>query len=218
MRQIQTLSIPLAVTFGLVATLLSLAGQPPAPKSADGREAEGQRVRKYTKVWTDDYHNHNKEVYLAYTKTLKDEKGVEYAVEIRHGKATGFHKNGNKFWEVEYRHGKAEGEFTNWAENGTRTALMTCRNGLGEGKYLQWNRDGRKMREEIYEKGKLNGEARWWDGDGKLLTTGTYRDGVPWDGTFPELESPPGENSRWVIRRYEDGKKVSQEKLTGNWW
>src|SRR5215467_5059346 len=109
MSRIQALSMPLAVPFCLVASLLGLSGEPPAPKPPDGQEPEGQWVRTYTKVWTDAYYNYHKEVYLAYIKTLKDEKGVEFAPEIRHGKATGFHKNGTKSWEGAYHHGKPEG-------------------------------------------------------------------------------------------------------------
>jgi hypothetical protein len=216
MSRLLPLSVPLAVPFCLVTTLLGLAGEPPAAKSPDGRGPQGQTVRKYTKVWTDDYGNYHKDVYLAYTKTLKDEKGDEVTAEVWHGKATGFHKNGSKSWEGEYRNGKREGEYSSWSENGTRTGLATFRHGLLHGKYSEWNRDGRKMREETYVMGKLNGEARWWGRDGTLLTTGTYRDGVPWAGTFPELDSSPG--ARWVIRRYEGGKQVSEEKLTENWW
>jgi hypothetical protein len=105
-----------------------------------------------------------------------------------------------------------------WAENGTRTVLAAFDQGQMHGKYTQWSSDGRKMREETHEKGKVNGEACCWDKEGKLLATGTCRDGVPWAGTFPELTSRPGDASYWVIRRYEGGKKVSEEKLSGNWW
>jgi hypothetical protein len=206
-----TLSVPWAPLFTLMASLTTHAGMPSAPKSP-----EGLSVRTYTKVWTDDYRNYHKDVYVAYVRTLKDEKGDEVLAEIWHGKATGFHENGNKAWEGEYRHGKREGEFASWADNGTRTGLATYQHGLMQGKYSQWNHDGRKMREETYEKGKVSGEARWWDGDGKLLTTGVYRDGEPWTGSFSELDASPDRG--WVIRRYEAGKKVQEEKLTGNWW
>jgi hypothetical protein len=221
MSRLLVLSVTLAVPFCLVTILPGVAGEPPAAKSPDGREPDGRdpdgrRVTKYTKLWTDDYGNYHKDVYLAYIKTLKDEHGDEIATEIWHGNATGFHENGKKSWEADYRDGKREGEFSSWSDNGTRTGLTTFQHGLIHGKYSEWHRDGRKMRKESYEKGKLNGQARWWDGEGKLLTTGTNRDGVPWGGTFPELDSSPG--ARWVIRRYEDGKKVSEEKLTGNWW
>src|SRR5690348_9478340 len=79
--------------------------------------AKSPPVIEYTKIWTDDYHNYNKVVYPAYTKALKDETGDEVTIEVWHGLATGFHKNGKKAWEVEYRDGKREGDFTSWADN-----------------------------------------------------------------------------------------------------
>jgi hypothetical protein len=206
----------LAIAFCLIVLLPGLADEPATANVPDIHRPPGRPVTKYTKVWTDDYFNYHKEVYYAYTKTLKDEHSEEVTVEIWHGKATGFHKNGTKSWEVEYRDGKREGTFTSWADNGSRTGLATWQRGLMHGKYIQWNRDGRKMLEQTYEKGKLNGEARDWDRDGNLVATGTYRDGKPWTGTFPELDSSPG--ASWMIRRYEGGRKVSEEKLTGNWW
>jgi hypothetical protein len=83
------------------------------------------------------------------------------------------------------------------------------------GKYTQWHSDGRKMREEAYRHGQLHGEALWWDTSGKLLTRGTYQDGKPWSGTFPEL---PADGRGHVIATYAEGKRVAQEKLTASWW
>jgi hypothetical protein len=216
MTRLLVRSMSLGVPCCLVATMLGLAGELPKGKPGHEKGSDGQRVRKYTKEWTDDYGNYNKDVYLAYTKTLKDEKGAEVVAEIWHGKATGFHENGSKSWEGVYRHGKREGEFTTWSKDSTRTGFMAFEQGKMHGKYTQRAEDGRKMREETYEKGKLNGEAHWWDGDGKLLLTGTYRDGLPWTGKFAELDSSP--RATWVVRRYERGKRVSEEKLTGKWW
>src|SRR5215469_4562217 len=92
------LSAPLAAASCLVVTRLGFAAEPPPVESPEGRGPDGQRVTTYTKAWTDDYFNDHKEVYRAYTKTLKDENGEEVAVEIRHGKASDFYKNGNKRW------------------------------------------------------------------------------------------------------------------------
>jgi hypothetical protein len=216
MSRIRTLSVLLVVPFCLVVPLLGLAAEPPADKSPTHQEIEGQRVTKYTKIWIDDYHNYNKEVYWAYLKSLKDEKGDERYVEIRHGKVTGFYKNGNKRWEAEYRNGKREGAFTMWAENGTKTWLTHWEHGRRHGKITQWSREhGRKIYEATYnEKEKLNGEARWWDSYGELRAKGTYRDGVEWAGTFPRRVTPPGiAPSYTTIERYEGGKKV-EERLS----
>jgi hypothetical protein len=78
--------------------------------------------------------------------------------------------------------------------------------------------DGRKKSEQTYEKGKLQGEARWWNADGKLLAAGTYRDGKPWTGTFPEWVTPPDDSSYAVLRHYQEGKRVSEKRLRGDWW
>jgi hypothetical protein len=218
MSRLLTVLVPLAVALCLTMPRLGTAGEPPGAKSPGDRRPQGQRVREYTKTWTDDYGNYHKEVYRAYSKPLKDERGEEVRVEVWHGKATGFHKNGNKAWEGDYRDGKREGEFTSWAENGVRTGLGTFQHGLLHGKAYEWRGDGRKKSEQTYEKGKLEGKARWWDADGNLLATGTYRDGKPWTGTFPEWVTPPDDSSYGVIRRYEAGKTVSEKKLRGDWW
>src|SRR5262249_18279297 len=119
-----TLSVLWGPLFTLMAILSTHAGELSVPKSP-----EGLSLRRDTKVWIDDYGNYHKDVYLAYTRTLEDEKGYEVLAEIWHGKATGFHENGNKAWEGEYREGKREGEFASWADNGTRTALATYQHG-----------------------------------------------------------------------------------------
>jgi hypothetical protein len=72
------------------------------------------------------------------------------------------------------------------------------------------------MREETYREDKLDGETLWWDATGELLMRGTYQDGKPWSGQFPERSSEPG--SVWMINTYEDGKKVRDETLTAPWW
>lgn len=202
----------------LVLVCLIFPSRGPVDERTADRGPKGERVRQYTKTWTDDYGNYNKQVYRAYTKTLKDEQGEDVPVELWHGKATGFHKNGARSWEVEYRNGKREGEFTSWAENGTRTCSATMQHGELHGPFRQWASDGRKMREETYKKGKPHGEARWWDRDGNLLTVGTYRAGKPWAGTFIEYVTLRGDASYPVIRRYEDGKQASEKRLHGNGW
>ena len=72
-------------------------------------ESPGERVRKYTREWTDDYYNFHKEVYEAYTATLKDEKGRDVVAEAWHGKATGYYKDASKSWEAVYRPRTARG-------------------------------------------------------------------------------------------------------------
>ena len=161
----------------------SLAGEPSANADLEQRPG-GQTIREYTKQWTDDYFNFNRVVYRAYTKTLKDETGLEIEAEIWHGLATGYHENGKQAWECIYRSGRREGEFSMWAENGARTYLVHCEAGLVHGKSTQWASDGRKVREETFRRGKLDGVARWWAPDGKLACEGTYKNGRPWDGTF----------------------------------
>jgi hypothetical protein len=210
-------AVLLVVPCALVATLSGLTAEPHNDNSPDKRGPDGRLVRKYTREWTDDYHNYHKEVYTAYTRTLKTEKGIEVLVEVRHGPATSFHRNGRKFWEGVYRDGEREGEFTTWSREGIRTGLASYEHGQLHGLYTQWADDGRKMREETYAKGKLNGAARWWDTDGKLLVTGTYRDGRPWSGKFIDLESSATETRRFV-RTYEGGIKVGEERLTRGWW
>ncbi|MEQ8791272.1 MAG: hypothetical protein RIC55_33730 [Pirellulaceae bacterium] len=218
MTQILVRCVPLTVACCLTAA--ALAGEPIARESAPARGPAGQTVRKYTKQWRDDYFNFNRVVYHAYTTMLKDETGQEVSAEIRHGRATGYHENGQKAWEGDYREGRRVGTFSMWAENGARTNLSQWEDGAMHGTYRQWASDGRKIREETYQRGKLEGEARWWAPDGELACEGIYRHGRPWSGTFVELDpSPP--RSRSVIRSYEEGEKTGEMEVPGgsaNWW
>jgi hypothetical protein len=200
----------------LLAGTLTVAGEPAIKKTTHA-------TRKYTKEWTDDYHNFHKDVYQAYETLLKDEQGREIWSEVKHGLATSYYRNGKKAWQGEFRDGQREGEYTTWSENGTKTSEMRFENGLVHGKTTQWSSAGLKMCEETYVRGKAEGETRWWDADGKLVAAGINRGGKPWSGTFPEmvpLSTPDHHVIRheWMIRRYADGKKVSEEKLTGRWW
>lgn len=210
-----TLSLLAACSLAVVG----LCGE--ATTKSDPRPGpEGQTVRKYTKEWRDDYFNFNRVVYHAYTRTFKDEFGLEVSADIWHGRATGYHENGKKAWEGFYQAGRREGEFSMWAENGMRTGVAHWERGSLHGLYTQWASDGRKVREETYRRGKLDGETRWWTPGGKLAAEGTYRDGRPWDGTFVELDpSPP--RSRSVIRTYQSGVRTGEEEVPGgsaNWW
>src|SRR5262245_12179670 len=119
-----TLRIVHVVPVGVVCCLAAAgpAGEAVAQPDVE-RQAPGQTVRRYTKEWRDDYHNYSRVVYHAYTNVLKDETGFEVAAEIWHGRAIGYHKNARKAWEVVYRDGRREGEFTMWAENGARTVV-----------------------------------------------------------------------------------------------
>jgi hypothetical protein len=207
-------SLSLSALCWLTVSAIGDTGESAKPRA---RGPGGQPVRKYTKEWRDDYHNQNRVIYHAYTKVLRDDTGTEVDAEIWHGRATGYHQNGRKAWEGDYREGKREGEFTMWAENGARTGLSQFERGRLHGTYTQWSADGRKMREETYRRDRLHGEARWWAPNGQPTSAGMYRDGLPWEGTFIELDPTPP-RSRKVIRGYEQGKKVSEETVPGDWW
>ena len=105
------------ITSLIPALLLILA----CPLFAQSSNFEGKRVRHFTKEWTDDYYNYNKEVYQAYNKSIKDTDGTEFLVEVWHGPMVCYRKDGTKRYEGVYRHGKREGLFSFWAVNGTKT-------------------------------------------------------------------------------------------------
>ena len=217
MKQLMANLLPFSILLCLAT--VGFTGEPASAERDPERGPDGQRVRQYTKRWTDDYYNDHHVVYSAYDRTIKDSTGAEFTVETWHGRATGYHKNGQKAWEAVYRDGKREGRFTSWAANGTRTILSQVEAGELNGSYMQWAPDGRKVREETYRRGKRHGEARWWAPDGRPAAAGTFRDGLPWDGTFVELDPLP--RSRSVVRRYERGQRVSEEDVPGgssNWW
>lgn len=201
--------------------VLALAPAPvPPPDGPDERGNmvfEGTPVKKYTKQWISDFFHEHKEVYYAYTRTIKDKEGNEFEVEIRHGPMVSYYKNGKKFHEEIYRHGQRDGVFRMWAENGVLTSESHASGGKAHGKSTQWTNDGRKMREETYKDGKLEGEAVWWNADGETaMCKGINRDGKPWSGRFLELK-PTKPNSSYVIGVYEEGKRIGEE-LVKPWW
>jgi len=201
----------------LAFPLLSLAEDAPQGNPRDDRGPQGERVRSYTKIWTDDYSNDHRDVYRAYTKSIRDQQGQEYQVEIWHGLATGYHNNGQKSWECRYVNGQRDGEFRAWADNGQLTMQATVVMGRVHGLSTEWSGNhGRKMRELTYEQGQLQGRSRTWDMEGELLTDGLFRAGQPWEGSFPLLDA--ASQGRWVIRHFEAGKQVREENLTRRWW
>jgi hypothetical protein len=69
--------------------------------------------------------------------------------------------------------------------------------------YYQDGDKSKKIYENEYVDGVLNGRCRWWFG-GRLKSSGIYKDGKEWDGTFYEHAVP----MVFIITHYKKGKIV----------
>ena len=67
-------------------------------------------------------------------------------------------KNGNKFYENEYKDGKREGKWIGWWEGGNKMYEGEYKDGKHEGKWIWWWEDGNKECEGEYKEGKLIGD------------------------------------------------------------
>lgn len=137
----------------LVCSLL-LFGCLAAPCLAESIRFEEQSVMKYTRIYTDDYGNHNHQEYHAYQTELKDAAGRIIPVDVWHGPMTGFHENGRKQYEGIYRHGQRDGVFTFYDVNGKKAMEIHFKQGEFHGAMRQWNRQGVLVAEGFFEDGR----------------------------------------------------------------
>ncbi len=188
---------------------------PPAPKPAEPppvlTQFEGRAVLQFKQGTTTDYGGYWEEIYHAYREPRKDTNGVERVVEVRHGPAVTFDREGRKRYATTYRHGQRDGLFTMWNEAGARTSETENVAGKVHGRSTEWDNQGRKWREQAYRDGRLEGETLCWDPTGNLEARGTYRAGQPWDGTFHELKQRNGKSGLF-IRTYKAGVFTGEER------
>jgi antitoxin component YwqK of YwqJK toxin-antitoxin module len=93
------------------------------------------------------------------------------------GKKIGWHENGTKSLEGEYKDGKEEGTWIFWHKNGTKYSEREYKEGKEEGKMIIWRKNGNKFLEGEYKEGKEEGKMIIWHKNGDKFLEGEYKEG-----------------------------------------
>ncbi len=83
--------------------------------------------------------------------------------------------------------GQPHGAYLWWHENGTLNTQGQFVEGLRDGTWIWYYQDGQKFADVTFQQDEVTGTEHHWAPDGSLLTTGEYRDGQPWNGTFVDF-------------------------------
>jgi antitoxin component YwqK of YwqJK toxin-antitoxin module len=123
------------------------------------------------------------------------------------GKWIGWHKNGIKKIEGEYKAGKKEGKWIEWHENGIKMSEEEYKEEKLEGKRNAWYENGQIMTEEKYKEGNKEGKYILWYNGGIKWREGEYKEGI--------------EEGKWILW-YRDGTKMregeyKEGKQEGKW-
>ncbi len=85
------------------------------------------------------------------------------------GKYIGYHENGRKKYEENYKDGKMEGKQEEWYKNGQKQYDGNYKNGKKDGKHEWWYENGQKIYEENYKDGKRVGKHKGWYENGQKI-------------------------------------------------
>jgi antitoxin component YwqK of YwqJK toxin-antitoxin module len=115
------------------------------------------------------------------------------------GVFVGWHDNGRKWSEGNYKDGKKDGKkdgtYTVWYDNGQKKSERNYKDGKKDGKSTEWDKYGRKHFEVNYKDGKKNGKSTEWF----LLSEKTHR--------LIDYEKIDLEILKKCVINYKDGKK-----------
>ena len=110
------------------------------------------------KKWNEIYKKWKNEWYTIHTQIVEDVNENGYKRKIKNVGNREYvilwWKNGNKFYENEYKNGKKEGKWIGWYENGNTLYEREYKDGKLEGKWIEWSRNGNKWSDEKYKDGK----------------------------------------------------------------
>ncbi len=84
--------------------------------------------------------------------------------------------------------GQPHGAYLWWHKNGTLNTKGQFVEGRRDGVWSWSYEDGQEFADVTFQRDELTGTEHHWDPDGTLLTTGDYRDGQPWNGTFVDFD------------------------------
>jgi antitoxin component YwqK of YwqJK toxin-antitoxin module len=80
------------------------------------------------------------------------------------GVAVRKYKNGQKWFEDNYKDGRQHGLSTSWYENGQKNEETTYKDGKQHGLYTSWYDNGQKEKEATFKDGKELGPVTGWYG------------------------------------------------------
>ena len=124
------------------------------------------------------------------TETKPKTEGVnEYELEARDGiaylkgtetpytgKQIGWHENGKKEAEINWRNGILHGLFESWYDNGTNRAKGNWKEKKKEGLWVYWYESGQRKQEGTFKDGKQNGLVKEWFENGQISQEGNWKD------------------------------------------
>ena len=145
---------------------------------------------------------------------LEDRDGVAYLSNEETpytGHSKGFHKNGQKAGEGNFKDGKKNGLWTTWHENGQKRDEITWKEDKPNGLATQWYENGQKKKEGNNKDGKPDGLYTLWYENGQKSGEGTYKESklvtvVQWKFNgekCPVTNIDEDGNGVWVL--YNDG-------------
>jgi len=86
-----------------------------------------------------------------------------------------------------YKEGTPTGKWQWWFTDGSPNIEGEFVDGEKNGTWTWWYPNGQKFADTSYENGNLVGRESHWSPEGEVRTTGEYRDGQPWAGTFVDF-------------------------------
>ena len=86
------------------------------------------------------------------------------------GKVYGFHPNGQKMHESNYKNGKLDGLETWWYDNGQKWNEVNFKDGKEDGLQKSWHENGQKDSEVTYKDGEeVEGSDKYWNEQGEPI-------------------------------------------------
>ena len=113
---------------------------------------------------------------------LVKRQGVTYRINSEKpftGKSVGFHPNGQKSLEANYKNGKEHGPWLMWHENGQKQIKGNYKNGLQQGLWIVWHKNGQRQIERNFKDG-IESSVKYWNVNGKPVDT--------WGKTYSKYE------------------------------
>ena len=92
------------------------------------------------------------------------------------GKQIGWHENGKKEAELNWRNGMQHGLFESWYDNGTNRAKGNWKEKKKEGLWVYWYESGQRKQEGTFKDGKQNGLVKEWFENGQISQEGNWKD------------------------------------------
>ena len=90
------------------------------------------------------------------------------------GKVFGFHENGKKSLEKNYKDGKWDGLNTIWYSNGQKMSERNLKDGKEDGLWIAWHPNGQKKKEETFKDGEpVEDSEKFWNSKGEPVDSMT---------------------------------------------